>query len=111
MDPRMRFAEWITSHPYFAEAAVNRIWSYFFGRGIVDPVDDFRSSNPPTHPELVKALARDFRESGYDLKRLMRTIVQSRTYQLSGTPNETNKDDKIDYSHPRPRPLEPPILL
>ena len=111
MDPRMRLAEWITSHHYFAEAAANRIWSYFFGRGIVDPVDDFRSTNPPTHPELLEALTRDFRDSGYDLKHLMRTIVQSRTYQLSGTPNETNKDDKIDYSRALPRPLEAAVLL
>ena len=87
------------------------MWSYFFGRGIVDPVDDFRSTNPPTHPELLQALAKDFRDSGYDLKHLMRTIVQSRTYQLSGTPNETNKDDKIDYSHAQPRPLEAAVLL
>ena len=60
MDPRMELAKWMTSHPYFAEATVNRMWSYFFGRGIVDPVDDFRSTNPPTHPELLKALAKDF---------------------------------------------------
>ena len=87
------------------------MWSYFFGRGIVDPVDDFRSTNPPTHPELLKALAKDFKDSGYDLKHLMRTIVQSRTYQLSATPNESNKEDKIDYSHALSRPLEAAVLL
>ncbi len=111
MDPRMHLAKWVTSHPYFAEATVNRLWSFFFGRGIVDPVDDFRSTNPPTHPELLEALAKDFKGGGYDLKRLMRTIVQSRTYQLSGTPNESNKEDKIDYSHALPRPLEAAVLL
>ena len=111
IDPRMQLAKWITSHPYFAEATVNRMWSFFFGRGIVDPVDDFRSTNPPTHPELLQALAKDFRERGYDLKGLMRTIVQSRAYQLSGTPNESNKEDRIDYSHAQPRPLEAAILL
>jgi hypothetical protein len=111
LDPRMRLAEWITSHPYFAEAAVNRIWSNFFNRGIVEPIDDFRSTNPPTHPELLDALAKDFRDSGYDLKHLMRRIVQSRTYQLSGIPNETNKDDQINYSHSQPRPLEAAVLL
>ena len=111
MDPRMQLAKWITSHPYFAEATVNRMWSFFFGRGIVEPVDDFRSTNPPTHPELLQALAKDFRDSGYDLKHLMRTIVQSRTYQLSATPNESNKEDKIDYSHALPRPLEAAVLL
>ena len=111
MDPRMRLAEWVTSHPYFAEATVNRIWGYFFGRGIVDPVDDFRSTNPPTHPELLEALAKDFRDSGYNLKHLMRTIVHSRTYQLSATPNESNKEDRIDYSHAQPRALEAAVLL
>jgi hypothetical protein len=111
MDPRMQLAKWITSHPYFAEATANRMWSFFFGRGIVDPVDDFRSTNPPSHPELLLALAKDFRDSGYDLKHLMRTIVQSRTYQLSATPNESNKEDKIDYSHALARPLEAAVLL
>jgi hypothetical protein len=110
-DPRMKLAEWMTSHPYFAEASANRIWSYFFGRGIVDPVDDFRSTNPPTHPELLNALAKDFRDSGYDLKHLIRTIVQSRTYQLSASTNETNKDDMVDYSHASLRPLEAAVLL
>ncbi len=65
-DPRLHLAEWITSQPFFAEAIVNRMWRYFFGRGIVDPVDDFRSMNPPTHPELLDALARDFRDHRYD---------------------------------------------
>ena len=111
MDPRMELAKWVTTHPYFAEATVNRIWSYFFARGIVDPVDDFRSTNPPTHPELLKALAKDFEASEYDLKHLMQTIVQSRTYQLSATPNESNKEDKVNYSHALARPLEAAVLL
>ena len=111
VDPRLRFAQGIVSHPFFADAAVNRIWSYFFGRGIVDPVDDFRSTNPPTHPELLAALAKDFKDSGYDLKHLIRVIVQSRTYQLSGTPTEANKTDQINYSHAQPRHLEAAVLL
>ena len=111
VDPRLNLAEWVVSHPYFAEAAVNRFWGYFFGRGIVDPVDDFRSTNPPTHPELLQALAKDFRDHGYDLKRLMRTIVNSRTYQLSSEPNETNKDDRINYSHSLPRLLDAEVLI
>src|SRR5207249_8621554 len=86
-NPRQELARWMTSHPYFAEAAVNRIWSHFFARGIVDPVDDFRSTNPPTHPELLAALAADFREHRYDLRRLMKTMLTSRTYQLSRLPN------------------------
>ena len=111
MDPRLRLAEWMTTHPYFAEATVNRIWSYFFGRGIVEPVDDFRTTNPPTHPELLEALAGDFQDSGYDLKHLLRTIVQSRSYQLSGTPKETHRDDRTNYARARPRPLEAAVLL
>ena len=110
-DPRLRLAEWMTSHPYFAEATVNRIWGNFFGRGIVDPVDDFRTTNPPTHPELLAALAKDFRDHGHDLKRLMRTIVQSRTYQLSASPNETNRHDRSNYSRALSRPLEAAVLL
>jgi hypothetical protein len=110
-DPRMTLAKWMTSHPYFAEAAVNRIWSFFFGKGLVEPVDDFRSTNPPTHPELLQALAQDFRENGHDVKRLIRLIVQSRTYQLSAVPNETNKNDKTNYSHTLPRRLDAEVLL
>jgi hypothetical protein len=110
-DARLALARMVTGHPYFAEAAANRVWGYFFGRGIVDPVDDFRWSNPPTHPALLEALARDFREHGHDLKHLMRTIVRSRTYQLSSVPNETNQEDRINYSHAVPRPLETEVLL
>ena len=110
-DPRTPLASWMTSHPHFAEAAVNRIWGYFFGRGIVDPVDDFRSSHQPTHPRLLKALARDFVEHGHDLKHLIRLIVRSRTYQLSSTPNQTNRDDRINYSRAWSRPLDAEVLL
>jgi hypothetical protein len=110
-DPRMQLAKWMVGHPYFAEAAVNRIWGYFFGRGIVDPVDDFRSTNPPSHPELLEAVSSDFKEHNYDLKYLMRTIAQSRTYQLSSVPNQTNRDDRINYSRAQPRALEAAVLL
>ncbi len=108
---RRELAKWLTSHPYFAEAFVNRIWGYFFGRGIVDPVDDFKASNPPTHPELLKELAADFRENGHNLKRLIRTIAQSRTYQLTSRPNRNNRGDLVNYSHFLPRPLEAEVLL
>ena len=90
---------------------MSRIWSYFFGKGIVEPVDDFRSTNPPTHPELLQALAKDFRESGYSVKHLISTIVQSRTYQLSVISNETNKNDRNNWSHSQPRALEAAVLL
>jgi hypothetical protein len=109
--PRMELAKWMTSHPYFAEAAVNRVWGYFFSRGIVDPVDDFRSTNPPTHPQLLRRLAVYFADNGYDLKGLMRLIVQSRTYQLSSRTNATNEADEINYSHAQPRPLDAEVLL
>ncbi len=110
-NPRKALAKWMVEHPYFAEAAVNRVWSYFFGRGIVDPVDDFRSTNPPTHPELLARLAEDFRASNHDLRHLIRTIVSSRTYQLSGQPNESNRGDRTNYSHAMPRALDAEVLL
>ncbi|MFN7934138.1 MAG: DUF1553 domain-containing protein [Bryobacteraceae bacterium] len=110
-NPRKELAEWMTAHPYFAEATVNRIWGYFFARGIVDPVDDFRSTNPPTHPELLTALGKDFAAHRYDLRHLMRTIVLSRTYQLSHRPNATNKEDVVNYSHSLPRALDAEVLL
>jgi hypothetical protein len=111
VNPRRELAHWMTSNPYFAEAAVNRVWSWFFSRSLIEPVDDFRSTNPPTHPELLDELAQDFRSHGHDLRRLMRLIVTSRTYQLSSIPNETNKDDQINYSHTIPRPLDAEVLL
>ena len=110
-DPRRALAEWIIAQPAFAETIVNRVWGYFFGRGIVDPVDDFKVSNPPTHPELLSALAEDFVEHGYDLKHLMRLIARSRTYQTSGVPNRTNREDGINYSRALARPLQATVLL
>lgn len=110
-NPRKELARWMTGHPYFAEAAVNRIWGYFFGRGIVDPVDDFRSTNPPTHPELLAALAADFQKNGYDLRKLMKTIVMSRTYQLTYRPNATNGADVTNYSHSLSRAIDGEVLL
>lgn len=110
-NPRKELARWVTSHPYFAEAAVNRMWGHFFARGIVDPVDDFRSTNPASHPELLSALAADFRDHKYDLRHLMRTIVSSRTYQLSHRANSTNRDDVINYSRSLARGLDAEVLL
>ncbi len=110
-NPRRELAQWMTAHPYFSEAAVNRIWGYFFARGIVDPVDDFRSTNPPTHPELLAALGKHFREHRYDLRNLMKTIVMSRTYQLSHRPNATNKEDVVNYSHTLARSIDAEVLL
>jgi hypothetical protein len=82
----------------FARMQVNRVWFHLLGRGFVDPVDDFRATNPPSHPELLDALAKDFAEHGYDLRRLIRTITASRTYQLAAAPNATNADDETNFS-------------
>jgi hypothetical protein len=110
-NPRQELARWMTSHRHFSEASVNRIWGYFFARGIVDPVDDFRSTNPATHPELMAALAEDFEKNGYDLRKLMKTIVMSRTYQLAHKPNATNKADVSNYSHSLSRAIDAEVLL
>lgn len=112
-NPRGQLADWFTSpdNPYFASAIVNRMWGYFFGRGLVDPVDDFRTTNPATHPDLLAGLAEDFVDHGYDLKHLMRRIVRSRTYQLSSKKNSTNQSDEINYSRAFPRALEAEVLL
>ncbi len=110
-DPRLALAEWITDHPNFSRTIVNRMWGHMFGRGIVEPVDDFRSTNPPTHPELLDELARDFAGNGYDLKRLLRLIAKSRTYQLSAIPNATDRNDVANYSHRVRRDLDAEILL
>ncbi|MSU34172.1 MAG: DUF1553 domain-containing protein [Pedosphaera sp.] len=106
-DRRAAFAEWLTSrdNPYFARSTVNRFWSYFFGRGIIDPVDDIRAGNPPSNPELLAALTDEFVQNGFDLRKLMRTIITSRTYQLSITTSKWNADDTINFSHAMPRRL------
>ena len=84
-DRRERLADWLTraDNPYFAPSLVNRVWYHLLGRGVVDPVDDFRASNPPSNPELLKALADDFVRGGYHLKPILRTILNSKTYQLA----------------------------
>lgn len=99
-DRREVLANWMTapSNPYFAKAIVNRLWKHFLGRGLIEPVDDFRVTNPPTNEALLTALAEDFIRHKYDLKHLYRTITASRVYQLSAQPNETNKEDKQFYS-------------
>lgn len=100
-DMREKLAEWITktTNPFFARATVNRIWKFYMGRGLVEPVDDFRVTNPPTNAALLNALASDFAEGRFSLKHLERRILNSRTYQLSSATNETNGSDQINYSH------------
>jgi hypothetical protein len=100
-DRREVFADWLTSteNPFFAKSVVNRIWFHLNGKGIVDPVDDFRESNPSCNDELLEALAKDFAEHKYDVKHLIRTILASRTYQLSSQPTDSNRDDNKYFSH------------
>ena len=112
-DPRVALTDWMagSENPFFAKAIVNRIWSDFLGRGIVDPVDDIRVSNPPTNEALLDWLAQDFSSNGYDLKHLMRTIVNSRTYQLSSQPNEHNLADNKNFSRSLKRRMSAEVLL
>ena len=99
-DPREALAEWLTrpDNPFFAKAAANRVWAELMGRGIVDPVDDFRVSNPPSNGPLLDALAADFAKHDYDLKHLIGTIMRSRAYQLSSIPTERNVADTRNFS-------------
>jgi hypothetical protein len=112
-DPRAVLVDWMTStnNPFFARAIANRVWAQFFGRGIVDPVDDFRSSNPPTNEPLLDWLAQDFKDHNYDLKHLIRTIMNSRVYQLSSLPNEHNLADTKNFSRAYRRRLPAEVLL
>lgn len=106
-DPRVPLAEWITSpeNPFFARSFANRVWAHYFGVGIVHPVDDFSLANPPTNPRLLDALADSFVKSGHDLRKLERSILLSRTYQLGFETNESNRHDKNNFSHAFLRPL------
>ena len=112
-DPRLGLAKWMTAkgNPFFARALVNRMWAHFFGRGIVEPIDDLRATNPPSNPELLDALAKDFEENGFDLKRLVRTITTSRTYGLSAIPNQWNQKDRNAFSHYPTKRLQAEVLL
>ena len=100
-DRRVALAKWLTSpeNPFFAKSVANRVWFHLMGKGIVDPVDDFRESNPACNDELLDALAKDFAAHKYDLKHLVKTVMKSRTYQASAQPTETNKDDAKYFSH------------
>lgn len=110
---RKALAEWMTSpeNPYFAQAIVNRMWAHFLGRGFVNPIDDFRPSNPPVMPELLKKLADDFVAHNYDLKHLIRTICATQVYQLSSGPAKGVDEDNKLWAHYRLKPLEPEQML
>jgi len=106
-DPRNQLVDWMVEpgNPFFAKSLVNRYWKHFFGRGIVDPEDDMRVTNPPSNAELLDALAENFVQNGFDLKRLVRDICTSSAYQLSSEPNDYNVTDKQNYSSFYPRRL------
>jgi hypothetical protein len=111
-DPRQHLADWMADpkNPFFARAVANRYWSHFFGRGIVDPIDDMRVTNPPSNPELLDALAKELVDNKFSLKHLIKVIVKSRTYQLSSQPNEFNKHDKQAYARFYPRRMSAEVL-
>lgn len=113
VDRRESFSSWLTSpdNPFFARVAVNRIWAHLFGRGIVEPVDDFRESNPPAIPALLDLLATDFVEQGFDQKHILRAMLNSHTYQLSSRANEFNREDTQFFSHAYQRMLGAEQLL
>ncbi|MEQ9412094.1 MAG: DUF1553 domain-containing protein [Fuerstiella sp.] len=112
-DPRLRLADWMADpqNPFFAKAVVNRYWKHFFGRGLIEPEDDIRDTNPPSNPELLAALEQHFISSGFDLKELIRVMTRTSAYQLSATPNEHNLVDRQNYSRYYPRRLQAEVLL
>lgn len=112
-DRRVALAAWVTSpdNPYFAKAIVNRVWANFLGVGLVEAVDDLRLTNPPSNPKLLDALSRYLVEQRYDLKSLMRVILQSETYQRSSHPLPENAGDKRFYSRYYPRRLMAEVLM
>ncbi|MSU42399.1 MAG: DUF1553 domain-containing protein [Pedosphaera sp.] len=112
-DRRLDYARWLTTpdNPHFARSLANRFWSYFFHRGIIDPVDDLRATNPPINAPLLDALAADFAKQQFDMRHLIRTIVNSRTYQRSAAPTVSNAHDDANFSRAIPRRLPAEALL
>jgi hypothetical protein len=113
VDPRQQLVDWMVDpkNPFFARAVANRYWAHFFGRGIVDPLDDMRVTNPPSNPELLDALAQNLIDNKYSLKSLIKTICKSHSYQLSSMPNDFNKHDKQTYARYYPKRLQAEVLL
>ncbi len=109
---RQQLAAWVTSqdNPYFAKSFVNRLWGYLTGAGLVTPLDDIRAGNPPTNPELLEHLSREFIRSEFDIEHVLRLICNSRTYQMEVASNKWNEDDKVNYSHATARRLPAEVL-
>ena len=112
-DRRDALADWMTApdNPWLARNFVNRMWAHMLGRGLVEPVDDVRSTNPPANQQLLDELARHFVASKFDMHDLIRTIAASRTYQLSSRPNETNRQDEQNYSRALFKRLDAEVLF
>ncbi len=110
---REQLAKWITTsdNPYFAKSYVNRVWGYLLGVGLIEPIDDIRAGNPPTNPALLKRLTEEFVKSGFNVRKIMRDICTSRTYQHSIKTSKWNADDKINYSHALARRLPAEVLF
>jgi hypothetical protein len=113
VDRRKYFVDWLTApdNPYFARALVNRVWRNFMGRGLVEAEDDLRETNPPSNAELLDALARDFVKNGYDVRKLVRVIMNSAAYQRSSRPVKGNESDDRFYSHYLVRRLSAEVIL
>ncbi len=112
-DPREAFASWLVSpkNPWFARAAVNRVWFWLMGRGIVHEADDIRPDNPPSNPDLLAYLEREFVASRFDVKALYRLILNSTTYQLSSIPATASADAEANFAHALVRPLDAEVLV
>ncbi len=110
---RIRMANWLTGpeNPFFAKSMVNRVWYHMVGRGIVEPVDDFRDSNPACNDELLEGLSKDFVQNGFSLKRLVKMIAASRTYQMSAKSTPLNAGDSLYFSHAFTKLLPAEVLL
>ena len=113
VDPRKHLADWIRSkdNPFFARMLVNRYWKHFFSRGLVEPEDDIRATNPASHPKLMNQLSSHFINSNFDLKDLIRMICNSRAYQMNSTPNKHNGDDSQNFARYYPKRLQAEVLL
>lgn len=112
-DARVIFFEWLRrpDNPYFARSFVNRVWAHYFGIGIVEPFDDFSLSNPPSNPELLNALAKEFVDHQFDIRHIERVVLNSRTYQLASAPNETNRLDRNNFSHSQLRRMMAEVVV
>ena len=112
-DPRHALVDWMAKpdNPFFAKALVNRMWGHFLGRGLVSEVDDLRETNPPSNPELLDWLAKDFVKHKFDVKHVIRTILNSRVYQLSATPTEDNKHDRQNFARYYARRMPAEVFL